>query len=382
MYLRKLCRILYENMIKNKMSLRKRKLCIYFLIVFGSIFYCEFLADYITLWKCEWPRLKQHKDAPDLRAMLLADVHLLGPINGHWLDKLYREWHMRRAFQASITIHYPDVVFILGDLFDEGYFVNQHYFREYIRRFRSYFHTPQHIRLISIAGNHDIGFHYRMQPYVVNRFKRHLNYTGIHLYTVNKVHFILINSMAMENDGCSFCKNALKDLYNIKDKLDCLRNVHTCPDMETIQNHQYYSRPIVMQHFPTFRTSDKSCEEHDYLELEEYREKWEVLSRNSTDWLGELLQPRLSFAGHSHHYCHSINRWGVDEYTLASFNWRNKINPSFLMATLTPENHLVSKCNMLEQQTVVNVYLCAIFLIIVALVRDTHRWFLQKIKLL
>uniref|UniRef100_A0A1B0G801 Calcineurin-like phosphoesterase domain-containing protein n=1 Tax=Glossina morsitans morsitans TaxID=37546 RepID=A0A1B0G801_GLOMM len=142
-------------------------------------------------------------------------------------------------------------VYELGDLFDEGYFGSQHYFRQYIRRFRNYFHTPQHIRLISIAGNHDIDFHYRMQPYVVNRFKRHLNYTGIHLYTVNKVHFVLINSMAMENDGCSFCKNALKDLYNIKDKLDCLRNVHTCLDMETIQNHQYYSRPIVMQHFPT-----------------------------------------------------------------------------------------------------------------------------------
>uniref|UniRef100_A0A1B0GAM5 Peptidase A1 domain-containing protein n=1 Tax=Glossina morsitans morsitans TaxID=37546 RepID=A0A1B0GAM5_GLOMM len=25
-------------------------------------------------------------------------------------------------------------------------------------------------------------------------------------------------------------------------KLDCLRNVNTCPDMETIQNHQYYSQ--------------------------------------------------------------------------------------------------------------------------------------------
>ncbi|KAI9585957.1 hypothetical protein GQX74_001804 [Glossina fuscipes] len=267
------------------MGLRRKKLYIYFLIVFGSIFYCEFLADYITLWKCEWPPLPQDKDVPSLRAMILADVHLLGPVNGHWLDKLYREWHMRRAFQASLTIHYPDVVFILGDLFDE-------------------------------------------------------------------------------------------------DKLDCLRNVHTCSDMETIQNHHYYSRPIIMQHFPTYRISDKSCTEHDSLEIEEYREKWEVLSRNSTDWLGELLQPRLSFAGHSHHYCHSINRWGVDEYTLASFNWRNKINPSFLMATLTSENHWVSKCNMLKQETVVNVYLCAIFLLTVGLVRDTHRWFLQKIKLL
>lgn len=47
--------------------------------------------------------------------------------------------------------------------------------------------------------------------------------------------------------------------------------------------------------------------------------------------LGKLLRPRLSFAGHTHHYCYSINRWGIEEYTVASFSWRNKINPSFLM---------------------------------------------------
>lgn len=46
---------------------------------------------------------------------------------------------------------------------------------------------------------------------------------------------------------------------------------------------------------------------------------------------GNLLKPRLSFAGHTHHYCYSINRWGIEEYTVASFSWRNKIDPSFLM---------------------------------------------------
>uniref|UniRef100_A0A1A9X0P1 Calcineurin-like phosphoesterase domain-containing protein n=1 Tax=Glossina brevipalpis TaxID=37001 RepID=A0A1A9X0P1_9MUSC len=272
------------------MNLRKKKLYIYFSIVFVSILYCEFLADYIRLWKCKWPRLKEDKYSSDmpLRAMILADVHLLGPANGHWLDKLYREWHMRRAYQASLTVHQPDVVFILGDLFDEGYFVNRYYFREYIRRFRSYFHTPRHIQLISTVGNHDIGFHYRMHSYLVNRFKSHFNYTGIHLHTINKVHFILINSMAMENDGCSFCESAVKDLHTVKQKLDCLQNISSCLDMKTIQDHQNYSRPIVMQHFPTYRTSDKSCIEHDSIEIEEYREKWEVLSRNSTDWLGYI----------------------------------------------------------------------------------------------
>lgn len=46
--------------------------------------------------------------------MLLADTHLLGPIKGHWLDKLKREWQMNRAFQAAVTIHSPDIIFILG----------------------------------------------------------------------------------------------------------------------------------------------------------------------------------------------------------------------------------------------------------------------------
>ena len=46
--------------------------------------------------------------------MLLADTHLLGPYRGHWFDKLRREWQMHRAFQTAITLHKPEVVFILG----------------------------------------------------------------------------------------------------------------------------------------------------------------------------------------------------------------------------------------------------------------------------
>lgn len=48
---------------------------------------------------------------------------------------------------------------------------------------------------------------------------------------------------------------------------------------------------------------------------------------------GNLLKPRLALSGHSHHYCRVINNWGVEEYTVSSFNWRNKINPSFLMVS-------------------------------------------------
>lgn len=96
-----------------------------------------------------------------VRAMLIADTHLLGPHRGHWFDKLRREWQMHRSFQTAATIFRPDVAFILGDVFDEGDIVNHKHFREYVIRFQQLFNPPSGIELYSIIGNHDAGFHYR-----------------------------------------------------------------------------------------------------------------------------------------------------------------------------------------------------------------------------
>lgn len=98
-----------------------------------------------------------------VKAMLLSDTHLLGPFKGHWLDKLRREWQMFRAFQAAISLHGPDVVFILGDVFDEGEWVNNADFRSYLSRYHQIFHTPDHIKVFSTVGNHDVGFHYKYE---------------------------------------------------------------------------------------------------------------------------------------------------------------------------------------------------------------------------
>lgn len=107
--------------------------------------------------QCKWPAKLEYP----VKAMLLADTHLLGPFKGHWYDKLRREWQMFRAFQASISLHQPDVVFILGDVFDEGQWVNDDEFNRYLMRFHRIFHTPDHIKVYSVVGNHDVGFHYK-----------------------------------------------------------------------------------------------------------------------------------------------------------------------------------------------------------------------------
>lgn len=101
------------------------------------IFYNEFLLDYITIsqviraiqpntsnrnhfhFQCNWPAaddglMQGSAASKSIKAVILADIHMLGPFQGHWADRIYREWHMHRAFQTTMTLFRPDVVFILG----------------------------------------------------------------------------------------------------------------------------------------------------------------------------------------------------------------------------------------------------------------------------
>ena len=63
-----------------------------FLFLLGTLFYCEFFVYYLVLWQCSYPT----SSTTSMKAMVLADTHLLGSRNGHWFDKLRREWQMHR----------------------------------------------------------------------------------------------------------------------------------------------------------------------------------------------------------------------------------------------------------------------------------------------
>lgn len=68
--------------------------------ILAVLLFCEFLIYYLVIFRCSWPELKTPEGAgalgapkaPEhvLRAMFLADTHLLGAVRGHWLDKLRR----------------------------------------------------------------------------------------------------------------------------------------------------------------------------------------------------------------------------------------------------------------------------------------------------
>lgn len=182
-----------------------------------------------------------------------------------------------------------------------------------------------------------LGSTYRLTQYFLGRFEAAFTESANTLITIRDTHFILLNSVTLEQDGCSLCEKAEADIAGISKRLHCAKHQHrNSSDCRELPNKlPFYSKPVLLQHFPTYRKSDNECEEHDSYEVEINKEKWDVLSMNATDFLGEQLNPNVVFCGHTHHYCRSYNKWGIEEYTAASFNRRQKRNPSFLLVSST-----------------------------------------------
>lgn len=324
--------------------------------IFISIFFaisvfvwCEFCHYYLVLLGCNWPALPKHQNY--INAVVLADTHLLGPIKGHWFDKLRREWQMYRSFQTATQLFKPQLTIFLGDIFDEGQWVSKPEFDDYVQRFNEIFYVDNNVERILVVGNHDIGFHYWFSryPLLKRRFEFAFNMTSVNFIKLaNDIILVNIDSMAMENDGCEFCEEARDQIKQIKDFIQ----------------KKSLSRPIVLTHFPLFRKDESECTELDSAISPERSVKFEetkdCLSKRASHYLLNQLKPRLILSGHTHNGCilkhHSKTVKSVEEWTVASFNWRNRKNPSFLLAQFSTDDYKISKCFLPNENTIYSIY--------------------------
>uniref|UniRef100_A0A3B3TYY3 Metallophosphoesterase 1 n=1 Tax=Poecilia latipinna TaxID=48699 RepID=A0A3B3TYY3_9TELE len=326
-------------------------------VVFGAFFFCEYLIYFPTILKCAWPKLSP------VRAMVLSDTHLLGAVGGHWFDKLRREWQMERAFQTALWLLKPEIVFILGDIFDEGKWSSQKHWEDDVRRFHRMFRHSSDTELVVLVGNHDIGFHYEMDWFKLQRFEKVFNASSTRIVTKKGVNFLLVNSVALHGDGCPICQSVEKDLIKLSRDLNCSLQVGA--ETENCEGSQFYppTAPIMLQHYPLYRVSDASCTGQDAAPPEErhllFREKYDVLSKEASQRLLQWFKPRLILSGHTHSGCEVLHDNKYPEISVPSFSWRNRNNPSFILASVSPGGHSLSKCFLPEESTVIGVYCSA-----------------------
>ncbi|GBP62193.1 Metallophosphoesterase 1 [Eumeta japonica] len=197
-----------------------------------------------------------------------------------------------------------------------------------------------------------------------------MNAPPVSLVSIRGNHFVLINSMAMEGDGCSLCTRALTEIDRIADIFKCSSGSPLCRGRTKLE---HYSRPIIMQHYPLYRQSDSICTESDAAPLPErnnlFEERWDCLSKESTEYLVERLRPRAAFGAHTHHSCvvrHSFaptpeHKTEFIEYTVPSFSWRNRLDPKYYLVTVTPDEVKMAKCELPREAT---MQLCAVLMIV------------------
>jgi hypothetical protein len=172
----------------------------------------------------------------------------------------------------------------------------------YEQRTKELFYTSEDTELVVLVGNHDVGFHYDMTNHKLNRFNKSFStlnnlielHESTHSANRKDIHFILVNSMALENDGCRFCAKAQQDLAKLTNRLNCIKAAtDKQPIDETKCNrsdfaNKVYSRPIVLSHFPLYRISDEVCPQDADSELTQtgsnptFRSKHDCLSHEST----------------------------------------------------------------------------------------------------
>ena len=187
------------------------------LFLLCTLFYCEFLVYYLVLSQCSYPT----SSSESTKAMVLADTHLLGSRKGHWFDKLRREWQMHRweCFIRRLVITGSSLLFQgvpdSPDLFQSSarvlswrplwrgplvpsrgiwvlcpkvpaiifhFNLKLHFF---IFRFHSLFPSGKDTRIHVVPGNHDMGFHYALSPYLDKRFKSAFNTKAVQLKVSN-----------------------------------------------------------------------------------------------------------------------------------------------------------------------------------------------------
>ena len=219
------------------------------LVLFVFI-YCEFLIYYFVLLGCSWPQLSKLEPSDahwkPLHVMLIADTHLLGSREGHWFDKLRREWQMYRSFQSAQFLFEPHVIFFLGDVTDEGKWCSDDEWETTVKRFHSLFSIPTTTKLFVLAGNHDIGFHYGVSDGRLQRFEKSFQAPHVRLITADEdlIRFVLINSVAFEGDDCRLCARAEQELNQVLNELN---------------QSGTRTKPVLLSHFPLYRVSDANC---------------------------------------------------------------------------------------------------------------------------
>lgn len=291
---------------KIRRSSFTQKLHIYWRYIFVLLIGWLLLIQYYertvvkrAMKKCDWDQWEEwDSKVVAHRVGLYADPQIMDlysypsrPTIVNWFTRQILDNYHARNWKFFHYYMKPDSVFFLGDLFDGGrnWEVNE-WITEY-KRFNSIFpKKPGHLTVMSLPGNHDIGFGDTIIESSLERFTTFFGDPSSQ-WTVGNHTFVLLDTIS------------LSDRQN--------ENISAVPRdfMHKFEMSSPKYPRILLTHVPLFRNPiEQPCgkmrEAQKPFPLMKGHQYQTVIDEDLSKEVLSAIQPKIVFSGDDHDYCH------------------------------------------------------------------------------
>ncbi|KAL6941487.1 hypothetical protein ACO0RG_002619 [Hanseniaspora osmophila] len=293
--------------IGSRMRLPWKHLISLFLLWLFSVQYFE--RNYVksTIKSCSWNKWESwDKNAQPYRAALFGDPQIMDahsypgrPVIINLLTRKILDNYHRKNWRYIQNILSPNANLFLGDLFDGGRYWDDETWMEEYKRFNSIFEKKEYkMNIMSLPGNHDIGFGDTVIESSYNRFNTYFGETCSR-YDLGNHTFYIVDTISLSDTK----------LPHLSDKVhEFLDNV----DRDHLKTHPR----IMLTHVPLHRNpSIQTCgpkreskKDFPLMKGDQYQT---VIDQDLSREVLEKIEPDLIFSGDDHDYCEITHQYTV-----------------------------------------------------------------------
>ena len=300
----------YRNKIVFEVPFLKKKFSLYWKLILGSFVFWLLLVNYYehvfpkrALQRCDWSRWEHwpkagNGPANSHKVALFADPQIMDDFSypgrprivNYFTRLLLDHYHARNWKYVHYYLN-PETTIFLGDLFDGGRNWDDDLWMEEYNRFQRIFpKKPTTKTIMSLPGNHDIGFGDTVIQSSLERFSTYFGETSRSLDIGNHT-FVLLDTISLSdtvNPNVSSIPREFLDAWGMVD-------------------HPYPR--ILLTHVPLYRNPKvQKCgperESKDDFPIS-YGEQYQTAILPSlTDEILRRIEPVYVFSGDDHDYCH------------------------------------------------------------------------------
>ncbi|CCD22268.1 putative lipid phosphatase CDC1 NDAI_0A01100 [Naumovozyma dairenensis CBS 421] len=296
----------------GKVRVYWRYIVILFTMWLLLIHYYESIVVKRAMRKCQWSRWETwSKGTVSHKVALFADPQIMDahsypgrPVIVNYLTRVMLDHYHERNWKY---VHYyldPDTNFFLGDLFDGGRYWDDDYWLKEYTRFNKIFPKKQsRMTVMSLPGNHDIGFGDTVIESSLERFTTYFGDPSAYVDVGNHT-FVLVDTISLSDKLNSNVSEVPKKFLN-----EFAMGSH--PMTKILLTHVPLWRNANQQKCGSLRESKKAFpiqKGDQYQTVIDLELSQEVLSK---------IQPSLLFSGDDHDYCqiqHSYTANGMTKH--------------------------------------------------------------------